>query len=238
MLGITQQAAGRSPRVRRNPAVATAALAGSGSISARAEEPLRELARADRHRVDLRACGGTTAAVCESAVSAGRSPRVRRNRARCVAPALLGGSISARAEEPCGYTPTLNLQWVDLRACGGTTTRRSSLPRPRGRSPRVRRNRVLMSSAMLLIGSISARAEEPRQSRVPGAWARVDLRACGGTTSAADQDASITGRSPRVRRNLLASRAHGFERGSISARAEEPAKRRLDRQGYGVDVRA
>src|SRR5690606_32889347 len=121
------------------------------------------------------------------------------------------------------HTARLAPRGVDLRACGGTT-RRTYWDEPwPGRSPRVRRNQQLLAQNIGVIGSISARAEEPDRVVFLQAGNRVDLRACGGTVAKLKDAERVPGRSPRVRRNPDAPRASNGARGSISARAEEPA---------------
>ena len=76
-------------------------------------------------------------------------------------PARLG-SISARAEEPSSRPSSETACRVDLRAGGGAWHRKGDYSLAWGRSPRGRRSLVddlLVGDAL---GSISARAEEPR----------------------------------------------------------------------------
>ena len=72
---------------------------------------------------------------------------------------------------------------VDLRACGGTLASRAASALRKGRSPRVRRNPHRRGTCRAVLGSISARAEEPARSASAAFGARVDLRACGGTAA-------------------------------------------------------
>ena len=108
----------------------------------------------------------------------------------------------------------------------------------RGRSPRVRRNPVLKAAPILGAGSISARAEEPHCLRTFLSAARVDLRACGGTIKIFQKSAPRWGRSPRVRRNPVASKKSSIGVGSISARAEEPGALACSLISLPVDLRA
>ena len=148
------------------------------------------------------------------------------------------GSISARAEEPRVEGMIGPTDRVDLRACGGT--RGPSLPHlpPQGRSPRVRRNRKDGTMTNTAKGSISARAEEPARWRRSLRRVRVDLRACGGTPPAARSVSHAAGRSPRVRRNHSLNHSSDRDRGSISARAEEPCAINRARSHSRVDLRA
>ena len=111
-------------------------------------------------------------------------------------------------------------------------------PSREGRSPRVRRNPRRDGQITRRYGSISARAEEPVLQMQCSFVFWVDLRACGGTPADMAALPNAEGRSPRVRRNLEARRAAGLVRGSISARAEEPAWQRPTGEGSRVDLRA
>ena len=153
----------------------------------------------------------------------GRSPRVRRNHFPFVHRNWLYGSISARAEEPFESLDSPREYKVDLRACGGTPSGKRAVLRAAGRSPRVRRNHEVLEPGWREEGSISARAEEPSCRRRAWRSRGVDLRACGGTSKTRIAPASISGRSPRVRRNRPLAQSACAYSGSISARAEEPS---------------
>src|SRR5687768_13593281 len=86
--------------------------------------------------------------------------------------------------------------------------------------------------------SISARAEEPWHARRVLWRFWVDLRACGGTLARAPRLVAVLGRSPRVRRNPLRGDLERAGRGSISARAEEPALPVPSVSFKAVDLRA
>ena len=133
---------GRSPRGRRSRVSAAVAIVRSGSISARAEEPLSRRARPS-------VLEGSISARAEEPSRAdayrrqrqGRSPRGRRS------PAL-----------PVG---TMQLCRVDLRAGGGAIAAAAGRRTLQGRSPRGRRSRDSRLASRSAAGSISARAEEP-----------------------------------------------------------------------------
>ena len=72
------------------------------------------------------------------------------------------GSIPARAGEPARTNPTLPAYRVYPRACGGTGYDVDPLARQFGLSPRVRGNRTVIYGVKVCIGSIPARAGEPR----------------------------------------------------------------------------
>ena len=192
---------GRSPRVRRNLGHDLRLANRVGSISARAEEPPSATAPAARCRVDLRACGGTRPWCTCDRPRAGRSPRVRRNPQRNEDAPAVEGSISARAEEPRSTSGSPSRRRVDLRACGGTPATLSTVPIASGRSPRVRRNQRGAHGPEHIVGSISARAEEPYSGVGCASGSRVNLRACGGTLRFSSAYQRGEGRSPRVRRN-------------------------------------
>ena len=216
---------GRSPRVRRSPALALGAHIDDGSISARAEEPRRCASALIAARVDLRACGGATAAGTWTFPAAGRSPRVRRSHHAMVFSGAPEGSISARAEEPRVQHRLQVARRVDLRACGGASLTSQAEALQTGRSPRGRRS--LRSRTVLTAGarSISARAEEPPSPVSGRRGCRVDLRACGGAITRSQHAGNAMGRSPRVRRSHFLADKDATDLGSISARAEEPLSR-------------
>ena len=72
-------------------------------------------------------------------------------------------------------------------------------------------------------GSIPARAGEPLSSPSGSAWAGVYPRACGGTAKRPGPSDWVQGLSPRVRGNRSAHCPVLSNRGSIPARAGEPA---------------
>lgn len=104
----------------------------------------------------------------------------------------------------------------------------------------VRRNQLHPVEVFLVLGSISARAEENLGTRQPLGSPWVNLRACGGTMTLARSWVWVRGRSPRVRRNPQDALRGSGRGGSISARAEEhfdcPAtasSRTADLRDYG-----
>ena len=179
---------GLSPRVRRNRTGRSRRAGCRRAISARAEEP--GLFPSSRHsRLGyLRACGGTIRMLPFSISSLGLSPRVRRNLCGRKFIDMVLGAISARAEEPLPHMETYVLGFRYLRACGGTTTGTGGLRTPPGLSPRVRRNRRDGREIRDGNGAISARAEEPCQTRAVGNRDRGYLRACGGTSQVQHSD--------------------------------------------------
>ena len=80
-------------------------MAKSGSIPARAGEPLRSPKASGSKRVYPRACGGTRLGNAPTAGAIGLSPRVRGNHTDPVAAMAEVGSIPARAGEPPAICP-------------------------------------------------------------------------------------------------------------------------------------
>lgn len=89
------------------------------------------------------------------------------------------------------------------------------------RPPRVTRKLAVGIIERTQAELISARAEEPGKAACFSWRTGGDLRACGGTEATVDHALDTGGRSPRVRRNHVPLARREFERGSISARAEE-----------------
>ena len=118
--------------------------------------------RAAAVKVDPRACGGTQVKRRRRPGVVGLSPRVRGNHVWVLWPFVPLGSIPARAGEPQHATKSNCAHGVYPRACGGTESE-SLYGRPiLGLSPRVRGNLKRGSGAQARLGSIPARAGEPR----------------------------------------------------------------------------
>ena len=133
------------------------------------------------------------------------------------------GSIPARAGEPSTRPGIGDTTWVYPRTCGGTHSTPAARASHAGLSPHVRGNLGVAPVLGEALGSIPARAGEPCGRR-PGAGSiRVYPRTCGGTVEAAVQPERGQGLSPHVRGNLQAVVEHPRVRGSIPARAGEPA---------------
>ena len=104
------------------------------------------------------------------------------------------------------------------RACGGTFSE-AVAPFPlSGLSPRVRGNPRLALNDMPLAGSIPARAGEPLQQNLPTGMIEVYPRACGGTAVPVTICDTTLGLSPRVRGNLVRSRARCYQFIGLSPR--------------------
>ena len=198
--------AGLSPRVRGNHGRTGRSFCYYGSIPARAGEPYRSPCQSCRCRVYPRACGGTEAYTITAASSTGLSPRVRGNQGPTKGAAVRAGSIPARAGEPANDSPASSAAKVYPRACGGTACSTRSLTTALGLSPRVRGNPPAAGSVATGIGSIPARAGEPRPRYASVITPRVYPRACGGTLMELCTASLTTGLSPRVRGNRNADR--------------------------------
>ncbi len=152
---------GLSPRVRGNPIRIRGNVPRTGSIPARAGEPVSNLRPFSVVWVYPRACGGTALPSTRRPRSGGLSPRVRGNPGRAPGPGRDGGSIPARAGEPTARSPRASPSTVYPRACGGTPRMVMGIMSCPGLSPRVRGNRLCRADPLGAIGSIPARAGEP-----------------------------------------------------------------------------
>ena len=127
-----------------------------------------------------RACGGTDNSARWSIRRYGLSPRVRGNlhgRSICGGGR---GSIPERAGEPVPLAGESGQQGVYPRACGGTGAPSVWAIIQTGLSPRVRGNRGQVASVSFILGSIPARAGEPRAAWPLRKRRGVYPRACGG----------------------------------------------------------
>ena len=229
---------GLSPRVRGNLDIGQSGRPARGSIPARAGEPPPCPGRPSRGWVYPRACGGTPLLGHLQHRVPGLSPRVRGNPLVALEGVRQPGSIPARAGEPRRQTPGSCRRRVYPRACGGTASSWSIRAWAWGLSPRVRGNPVRGRDRDGPLGSIPARAGEPRPPRCAAARSRVYPRACGGTTDAFRTDMMVAGLSPRVRGNPSCVRSQADGRGSIPARAGEPGPIHLALRSSRVYPRA
>ena len=213
---------GLSPRVRGNRGVGLEHHPRLGSIPARAGEPFQPSSMPCSIRVYPRACGGTTDERDAAEDFRGLSPRVRGNPPSTDCASGQSGSIPARAGEPTEWKPTTGVNGVYPRACGGTALWRCSRVCLPGLSPRVRGNPVVQTPVHPSVGSIPARAGEPRSFAMQRSLAWVYPRACGGTASGHPPPPEAEGLSPRVRGNPRAATEPDSRYRSIPARAGEP----------------
>ena len=185
-----------------------------------------------------RACGGTLVVQGVAQSTAGLSPRVRGNHRAGGVPVVGVGSIPARAGEPLLCKGWLSQPPVYPRACGGTIVPVASRSSGSGLSPRVRGNPAAEPAFRPILGSIPARAGEPRRSWPTVTLLRVYPRACGGTSPASSPVPSRKGLSPRVRGNLNHPSGGRAELRSIPARAGEPTGTSASSSPEGVYPRA
>jgi len=215
---------GRSPRVRGSHRAPRRLHHRAGSIPACAGEPRSKSASFRSPRVDPRVCGGAWAWHWRTAITRGRSPRVRGSR-RTPAPSHRPpGSIPACAGEPRLLTRRGRCWWVDPRVCGGASFQPlASVLRP-GRSPRVRGSHQGVLRQAAHAGSIPACAGEPVQRTDRIFRVKVDPRVCGGACLPCRSWGRVRGRSPRVRGSPGKATMSSAPVRSIPACAGEPCR--------------
>ena len=213
---------GLSPRVRGNLSRRGRGAAASGSIPARAGEPLPPCRGSQPSAVYPRACGGTAPRLSRYARMSGLSPRVRGNLVAGVPSQLVERSIPARAGEPFTRHACPPGNPVYPRACGGTADLTETMVSTSGLSPRVRGNPLGAGGVLFAPRSIPARAGEPASANAVRTAPPVYPRACGGTYSWAAPMMGMSGLSPRVRGNRPNPTRPTCWRRSIPARAGEP----------------
>ena len=210
----------------------------SGSIPARAGEPVTIPPPPRRPTVYPRACGGTRRNEPSNPSHLGLSPRVRGNPYRFHACRYCAGSIPARAGEPPETDGAGLVCTVYPRACGGTSKPAGGLSESRGLSPRVRGNPSSIPSSRQSPGSIPARAGEPLTAGFTLRMKKVYPRACGGTETRFCPQRFQKGLSPRVRGNLRPAELQPAGLRSIPARAGEPPRPNASRWHGPVYPRA
>ena len=230
--------AGLSPRVRGNRDTGLVSTPQSGSIPARAGEPLPAFGVFRSGRVYPRACGGTRSQHNLGFTHSGLSPRVRGNQKYTEDEIDLLRSIPARAGEPAAVAPRLQPSGVYPRACGGTEAIDEDHADVEGLSPRVRGNLNAPCRVFRRLGSIPARAGEPYHENHSTLPRRVYPRACGGTRGRESSFRHRKGLSPRVRGNHSPGETGATSGGSIPARAGEPIPSRFSMTSKGVYPRA
>ena len=159
------------------------------------------MTRPDTTRVYPRVCGGTHAVLRVIQADVGLSPRVRGNHEYARPGACGAWSIPACAGEPMTGPPRLAKSGVYPRVCGGTDVRNLAHYWFAGLSPRVRGNRLKVTSFIVSSGSIPACAGEPAPGSNPRRQKRVYPRVCGGTGKRIWAECAAVGLSPRVRGN-------------------------------------
>ena len=229
----TVQGSGLSPHGRGNHERHHHQAPHRGSIPARAGEPGPGPFRAHRHGVYPRTGGGTGKTVHPKPLSQGLSPHGRGNPrldpARCPG----RGSIPARAGEPVVRQLWTLPPQVYPRTGGGTIEPRRCRRQTRGLSPHGRGNRDRHDEQVPRLGSIPARAGEPRSRPRFRQTPWVYPRTGGGTEADRILQIHAYGLSPHGRGNHARVDPDPRSGGSIPARAGEPrvAPRRADRDG-------
>ena len=134
------------------------------------------------------------------------------------------GSIPACTGEPSRSSSPRPTRRVYPRVYGGTSMRRLLASLMSGLSPRVRGNHICQMRTGGLAGSIPACTGEPAYPRHGPALAPVYPRVYGGTALRAEESASASGLSPRVRGNHRCRADHRLRVGSIPACTGEPGR--------------
>ena len=227
-------ARGLSPHVRGNLGLAAGFRGRPGSIPARAGEPRSPVRGVLVFGVYPRTCGGTGRSVSAQIEYKGLSPHVRGNLPASRSIGRPIGSIPARAGEPAARWPAARPPGVYPRTCGGTPALADEQGEGAGLSPHVRGNLGQGELLGLPLGSIPARAGEPRPRPPCCRQPRVYPRTCGGTLCPSSQSLPFQGLSPHVRGNPPRSRSERGSTGSIPARAGEPFPVVGDRRLIGV----
>ncbi len=155
----------------------------------------------------------------------GPSPRERGSHQQRQASAGSPGSIPARAGEPSLGGSSKMSKGVHPRASGGASHGGAGNKHLLGPSPRERGSLSGSREDEPLVGSIPARAGEPKFSQLTGASLEVHPRASGGASPGSSTTRNVKGPSPRERGSRQADRTAGRGGGSIPARAGEPSSR-------------
>ena len=218
-----RECVGLSPLVRGNRPPSPSRRGSSRTIPARAGEPRRASSISSASADYPRSCGGTVDDKVEGGSIEGLSPLVRGNHHHSAAAGRQVRTIPARAGEPtCAWgSPAGHGDYP--RSCGGTRGCRSSHGRPQGLSPLVRGNHLAARGPCAHAGTIPARAGEPARGSSAGDLEEDYPRSCGGTAAACRSRFHRRGLSPLVRGNRTDMTEAELARGTIPARAGEPA---------------
>ena len=206
----------------------------SGSIPARAGEPINGFPWHGQGGVYPRTCGGTGRPRAVAASSQGLSPHVRGNLRQRLGCRVGDGSIPARAGEPVSGISLAIGHRVYPRTCGGTQFGICLGRSLWGLSPHVRGNRLGLDPLAGGRGSIPARAGEPGMDHWLRRHLRVYPRTCGGTWLVLAKRLDMQGLSPHVRGNPAFGAHCQNDIGSIPARAGEPASGVVSGHPQGV----
>ena len=213
---------GLSPHGRGNHHAIRRAASRTGSIPARAGEPGAATEPGAWERVYPRTGGGTFIRVMDDGKMEGLSPHGRGNREDLDAGGAGGGSIPARAGEPCRGRDFYVEPRVYPRTGGGTHEKESVVFAPKGLSPHGRGNPSALPREPSPSGSIPARAGEPGSRRGGQSRRAVYPRTGGGTLMSSSGTGRGRGLSPHGRGNPGRDARRSGPPGSIPARAGEP----------------
>ena len=181
-----------------------------------------------------RPCGGAARRDGPEVTHMGLSPPVRGSPVQSAGVKVCPGSIPARAGEPHQSPPILTTTAVYPRPCGGANRKHFASAPCTGLSPPVRGSPPTESCASPPVGSIPARAGEPRHSYLPVFKKTVYPRPCGGACRRISQYSSASGLSPPVRGSPpWTARAVPRAR-SIPARAGEPPDSPVGQLAFSV----
>ena len=213
---------GLSPRGRGNRAVTGFRERLEGTIPARAGEPPRRAETLSPDRDYPRAGGGTTDDAAATYRDGGLSPRGRGNQLLVDRGELHFGTIPARAGEPTCPERGTPRRWDYPRAGGGTAGASSREIVSGGLSPRGRGNRPRALRPTDHMGTIPARAGEPRSRAARRSTSWDYPRAGGGTARTIHVALNGRGLSPRGRGNQILLCGSALPLRTIPARAGEP----------------
>ena len=175
-----------------------------------------------------RVCGATVIVVVVISQTPGLSPRVRGNRAPDQCHVSRCGPIPACAGQPSYQGADCCLSAAYPRVCGATGYTGFPPKDGQGLSPRVRGNRIAVTSVFRTWGPIPACAGQPLNHLCRYYCPRAYPRVCGATASSSSTSMCPWGLSPRVRGNRAGAGHHCAGVGPIPACAGQPASRRVD----------
>ena len=212
---------GSSPRVRSRPHVVDDDVTRGGIISACAEQTVSSASRSGSARDHLRVCGADSHCTRQTIHRSGSSPRVRSRRPVQLQTDRQDGIISACAEQTYVQSALISGLWDHLRVCGADTLMSSTQLKNEGSSPRVRSRLSYPRAMRLLMGIISACAEQT--------WCGIrlvgvngdHLRVCGADNAVNAVFSALPGSSPRVRSRPIPDSLVDDANRIISACAEQ-----------------
>ena len=164
-LASSRTISGLSPLVRGNPIARASNMIGTGTIPARAGEPMKGRSLRLRNGDYPRSCGGTFRRLAAGGPKTGLSPLVRGNQTALLAATGHHGTIPARAGEPRSPAHGQAHEGDYPRSCGGTLWPVVLVAGWAGLSPLVRGNLLKGGYKHERGGTIPARAGEPSSTR-------------------------------------------------------------------------